>query len=163
MKILKLGIAALSLVVVSCGDQTFNYFAPSQVVNQQGPNPNPSASPSPGTGVVRTVRIGEFGEQCPAGSGLQPAEAAPRQVRAGCTSAVTCTPLDAQGRQIPAQIPPRLDSFGVVAGEDNVIVEPFEDNAYNVSVFGRRANTTATLRCVVEGVPSPDWVIQVVP
>jgi hypothetical protein len=150
------------LLLLGCGDEiTNNYFAPSQVVNFPGPTTGASPSPSPGAGAVRSVRIGEFGEVCPQGVG-PPAETVPRQVRVGCTSAITCTPLDAQGREIPNATPPRLDSFNVVSGNQHVIVDAFDDNAYNLSVFGLSAGV-ATFVCRVEGVSSDPWPLTVVP
>lgn len=128
-------------------------------VNNLGPSGVISPSPgSTGGGLVASVKVAEFGENCP--SGLSPAESIPRQVRKGCTSAITCSPKDAQGKELPQATPPHLDRFIVVSGAQYV-VDTEQSNPFNHDVFGKEAGI-ALFICTVEGVSSEPWPLEIV-
>jgi len=131
-------------------------------INQIVTGPGPVTSPSPGSqgsGLVATVKIGEFGEKCPAGK--EPAEQVARQLRVGCTSAITCTPKDAQGLELPHDSPVKVDAFLVISG-GQYVKDVEADKPFNHDVFGV-APGLAVFICKVAGVSSDAWPLEIVP
>ncbi len=143
--------------------------APVTVINQNKNINNiggqPSPSPSPGTigsGTIHTVKLVQFGETCPPGSGLS-ISGQSRSVRVGCTANLTCTPKRRDGTDAsPEEHGPAPDSFGVTSGTVYVEVRG-QDEAFNLDAKGVAAGQ-ATFSCVVKGVRNdPPFVLTVVP
>lgn len=122
--------------------------------NNTTPTPSPSASPTvpgvPNGSAPATVRVTQFGEDCPAGvtpSGQN------RQVRVGCRKILTCTPRLADGSDAVTPLAiTRPDSFGPTTGAGNVQVER-QDNPFNLDARATSPGTTH-FTCVVRGVSS---------
>jgi len=154
-------VCGVGLIVVLVACLNTYVGGPSQV-NQQFTGGGSTPSPSPaGSSNVASVKIGEFGEKCPAGK--EPAEAIARQLRVGCTSAITCTPKDAAGKEIPHEIPPHLDAFLAISGNQYVKVsESGEGGGFNLDVYGVDPGI-AIFICKVAGVSSDAWPLEVTP
>lgn len=151
-------LGAGTLPLSGCGDTILNIGGPTQIQNQGG-GPLPSPSPGAGSsGAVASVKIGEFGEKCP--SGKEPAEAIARQLRVGCTTAITCTPKDAQGKELPHETPPKLEFFGFISGTQYV-KDTESDNEFNHDVYGVGPGIAIAI-CKVAGVSSDAWPLEVV-
>ena len=129
--------------------------------NTQGGTPSPAPSSSPdATGDVATVGIGKFGEACPAGtapSGIGDA------VKVGCTAFITCSPRDAEGREIfnLQIIGPEPTEFRAVEGEGTTVRSQVPSNPYNRDVLGI-ATGAARYLCTVKGKTSPSFTLRVV-
>lgn len=157
----------LLVVLMGCGEDTVTAPTPptnvTVVVNvtqtQGGSGTNPS--PAPGGGVVSKVTVSEFGENCPANSGLQPAETINRQVRKGCVSDVTCNPFDASGQQIFNPAATGTAVFKQLGGAGAGRFTQDSNNSYNGQVAGIETGV-AVLECTVMGVTSDPWAIDVV-
>jgi hypothetical protein len=151
-------VAIAALAVAACGDTIIGGDINNITVG--GPSGFASPSPAPGAGgLIATVKVVQFGENCPAG--LSPSGQA-RQVRAGCEKALTCTPFLADGSPAPPAVHgPTPDFFGVIAGANYVAVS-IPGESYNRDARGL-APGIASFSCTVKGVRSEQWDLQVVP
>jgi hypothetical protein len=150
--------AALTVATTGCGDTIVT--GPDIDITIDGQKVSPSPGQGPGaSGSIGSVKVVQFGEQCPAGkvpSGVD------RQVRIGCTKFVTCTPFLTSGDKAPPAVHgPAPDFFGQVSGGAVVKVK-HTDEPFNLDVEGV-APGVATLQCTAKGVPSGPWDITVVP
>jgi len=149
-------LAAAALALAACGDTIIGGDVNNIIVG--GPSGVASPSPAPG-GLIATVKVVQFGENCPAGT--QPSGQA-RQVRAGCEKALTCTPFLADGSPAPAAVHgPAPDFFGVIAGASYVSVT-IPGESFNRDARGL-APGIASFSCTVKGVRSEQFDLQVVP
>lgn len=159
-------IVGLTMIAWACAPQAPTPPSPVTVINTNTntiSGGNPSAAPSPGAGgAVASVGISEFGERCPAG--VEPANAAARQVRIGCTSDVTCNPKDAAGKVIfnLAITGPAPDAFIQTGGGGFGRFAQDDTNPFNGTITGLAAGTVRLL-CTVRGVQSEPWDMQVIP
>lgn len=153
-----LGGLVVGLICYGC-DTIVNVGGSSPIITVGG-SPGTTISPAPGSGsgAVAAVKIGEFGEVCPAGK--EPAEAVARQLRVGCTSSITCTPKDAQGKELPQEVPPHLDAFLFISGSQYV-KDTEADNPFNHDVYGLAPGVAIAI-CKVAGVSSDAWPLEVV-
>jgi len=102
-----------------------------QNTNNNGQPGGPGASPSPGAGGELPpgsfVRIGLFGQSCPAG--VTAPQNGTRQIKLGCTGSITATPKDSTGADLPATIHGSVIAWSVPSGSGVVAVqadsEPF--------------------------------------
>lgn len=158
-------LAALAvLTVAACTDPGPTAPTPVNVnVNQNvniGQQPSTGASPSTGAGATIThVKVVQFGEDCPAG--LTPS-GEDRKVRNGCTKNLTCTPFVGQNLPAPESVHgPAPDFFGVTSGASCAQVTT-PGNPFNRDVKGTSA-CSIVFSCVVKGVGSDPFVLQVIP
>lgn len=124
--------------------------------NNQGNQPSPGASPSPGAGgscpgasLIAKVRVNPFGMECPEGtpkpnnsSGLLPV---------GCTAAVTATPKDQFGTDVPAELHGPDITWRIVSGSQYIQVTPDPNQDFNRNVTGLSAPGEFILEATVCG------------
>lgn len=142
------GFVLLCLISVSCqlpgsGDDTTiintatNNNTPTQLPTP-GASPSPSPGSCPGAALVDHVRVNPFGYDCggnqapPNSSGLLPM---------GCIAAVTATPKDAQGNDVPSDLHGPNITWSVTIGGSYIQVtddplQPFNKNVRAVSAPG---------------------------
>ena len=136
-------LAAL-LLAVACYPPTVPTPVPPTItlncIGNSCNGPSPAPSPSPGAeacaAAIDSIRVNPFGYECDPGvskpannSGLLPM---------GCTAAVTATPKDKAGKDVPAEVHGSGITWSVVLGASHVEVtdwpaEPFNKNARAVS------------------------------
>jgi hypothetical protein len=138
-------LIVLALSMVACD---LNLPGSSTIINtatnNNAPPPTPGASPSPAAGscpgaaLVDHVRVNPFGYDCsgnqapPNSSGLLPM---------GCIAAVTATPKDAQGNDVPSDLHGPSITWSVTIGGSYIQVtddplQPFNKNVRAVSAPG---------------------------
>ena len=107
----------------------------------------------------------ELGSRCAqlvwAGAGPRYGWWQPPQV--GCTAFITCSPRDAEGREIfnLQIIGPEPTEFRAVEGEGTTVRSQVPSNPYNRDVLGI-ATGAARYLCTVKGKTSPSFTLRVV-
>jgi hypothetical protein len=122
------------------------------IIGGPGASPSPAASAGP-AGPVVAVNVNAYGgQECPEGT---PPATGQREIRAGCTQAVTCNPLDAHGAVIydtgVAGAAP--DFFGSRSDTSSVAVVGQTGNPYNLRMTGVGSGSVF-LECIVRGIRS---------
>jgi hypothetical protein len=118
-----------------------------------GPLPSPTPGAGGSGGPVVAVNVNAYGgQECPATIAPSTAQ---RTVRAGCTQAFTCNPLDAHGAVIldTAVAGPAPEFFGPRSDASGVAVVGQTGNPYNLRVTGV-APGSVFLECDVKGIRS---------
>jgi len=123
-------------LTIGCGG---TYIGGDVITNNNGPT-GPTASSSPGgtaagcpvVGVIQSLRVNPFGYTCPSGtptpnnsSGVLPI---------GCSAAVTATPKDAAGNDVPANVHGQGIVWSVPFGAGLVNVSDRDGNVFNKNV-----------------------------
>jgi hypothetical protein len=136
--LLALALAALACDLNLPGSSTTINTNTATNTNGQNPTASPSPSPAPGScagaAIINTVRVNPFGYDCPAGipkpsnsSGLLPV---------GCTAAVTATPKDFAGNDVPAELHGTEILWVVETGGQFIQVTSDPNEAFNKNVLG---------------------------
>lgn len=148
-------LATLPACDISTGSNP-TYITNTATNNQpNGNNGGPTASPSPGGGacpgsaIIAKIRVNPFGYDCPDGvpkpnnnSGLLPV---------GCTAAVTATPKDQFGNDVPAELHGTEITWRIVAGSEFITVTSDPNEAFNKNVFGKSGPGEFVLEATVCG------------
>jgi hypothetical protein len=118
-------------------------------------SPTPPLTGCPAPEVVASVRVNPFGYDCPDGipapnnsSGLLPV---------GCTAAVTATPKDIRGNDVPAELHGPDITWAILAGAQYIQVTDDPNEAFNKNVLGLSAPGEFVLQATVCG-KSGAWV-----
>jgi hypothetical protein len=160
-----IGFAAVAILAILLGACTLEFPGDSTIVNTATnavtqPSPVPSGSPSPGTtgcpgaAVVASIRVNPFGYDCPSGtppnnsSGLLPV---------GCTAAVTATPKDIRGVDVPAELHGPDITWAILAGAQFIQVTDDPNERFNKNVLGVSAPGEFVLQASLCG-KSGAWV-----
>jgi hypothetical protein len=170
MRLKLVGLAAVAALAVgiSCtppptepGD--INIDIENTNTNNSGGGGGATPSPSPSVGAIARVGIGAFGESCPPGKVIAGGDR-DNQVRVGCEAAITCSPLDSQGREIFNEevhgVAP--DFFGVTGPSAAFQVTQWSGNRFNIDADALSPGTV-TLTCTVKGITSSPYTLTAVP
>lgn len=157
-------IVALSLAVLAACN-TYNLTTNTNTNGQPGGSASPSPGPGsggscPGAALIASIRVNPFGYDCPSGvtkpnnsSGLLPV---------GCTAAVTATPKDAAGVDVPASLHGTDIAWSVVSGGIYIEVTSDPNQTFNKNVKGLSAPGEFNLQATVCG-KSGAWVGRTIP